>query len=228
MAYCKYCGKELGEDNKCTCAEFQDNEKTAEIFTRSLEPAPDKPIKRGGAAKYLIAALILLLIMILVIFIISASGSYKKPIKDLTKGIRQAKSELIIDSIYTEATAAELRLKAKENGLTWKDYLKQNDKNIDSAIDGLGVKYLKADILAKERLSGSNFEAIEKFYDNTYSIDAKKAYRVEVEFTFRSNGEKQTRTGWLCVVKLKGEGWKFCPQHSADSFDFIDYAIKLE
>lgn len=228
MAYCKYCGKELGEDNKCTCAEFQDNEKTAAVFTRSLEPAPDKPIKRGGTLKYIIAALILLLIIAVVILIISAADSYKKPVKDLTKGIRQANSELIIESMYTEATAAELRLKAKENGLTWKEYLKENDKNIDSAIGGLGIKRLKAEILAKEKLSGSNFEAIEKYYDNTYSVEAKKAYRVEVEFTFKSNGEKQTRTGWLCVVKLKGEGWKFCPQHSADSFDFIDYAIKLE
>jgi hypothetical protein len=228
MAFCKFCGKELGEDNKCTCAEFQDNERNAEVFVKSVEPTEDTPIKRGGTLKYIIAILAVVLIIALVIVIICASNSYKTPIKDLTKGIRKGNSQLLIESMYTESTAAELRLKAKDNGLTWEEYLKTNDKAIESTIDGLGIKRLKSEVLAKEKLSGSNFDNIEKYYKDTYSADAKKAYRVEVEFTYKENGEKKTVTGWLCVVKLKGDGWKYCPQYSPDNFNFIDTAIKFE
>ena len=149
-------------------------------------------------------------------------------IKTLAKGIKKADSARIIESMYTETTVAEITLKAKENGLTWNDYLKQKDKAIESAIDGMGIKRLKVDILAKEKLSGSNFDTIEKYYNDTYGMKAKKAYRVEVEFTYKKNGEKETSKGWLCVVKLKGEGWKFCPQHSPDSFDFVDASINFE
>lgn len=228
MAFCKFYGKELGEDNKCTCAEFQDNEKNAAAFIQTVEPASDKPIKRGGTLKYVIAALIIILIFIIVIAIVAAAGSYKKPVATLAKGIRKGSSELIIESIYTESTSAELRLTAKENGLTWEEYLKKHDKEIESEIDGLGLKRLKAKVLAKEKLSGSNFDNVEKFYKDTYNVDAKKAYRVEVEFTYKENGEKKTTTGWLCVAKIKGDGWKFCPQYSPDNFSFIDCVVDFE
>lgn len=226
MAFCKFCGKELGEDNKCTCAEFQDNEKNAEKFLSSVVPTTDKPIKRGGTLKYVVAFLIVLAAAVILIAAAFATASYKNPIKAFTKGVRKGDSQLITEALYTEAALAELRIKAKENGLTWNEYLKEYDKNIESAIDGLGIKRLKVDILAKERLSGSNFDNIEKYYYENYEIDAKKAYRVEVEFTYRENGEKRIATGWLCVVKLKKEGWKFCPEYSHDNFSFIEKPIE--
>ncbi len=228
MAFCKFCGKELGEDNKCTCAEFQDNERSAEILVKSTGTDEDKPIKRGGTLKYIVIFLCLALVITLISLIAAAASSYKTPIKDLTKGIRKANSELIIESMYTEMTIAELNLKAKDNQLTWEEYIRTNNKAVESAIDGLGIKRLKVEILAKEKLSGSNFDKIERYYKNTYNADAKKAYRVEVEFSYKENGIKSTSKGWLCVVKLKGDGWKFCPQYSQDNFNFIDQSIKFE
>jgi hypothetical protein len=172
--------------------------------------------------------LALILIIALVILIMSAAGAYKSPIKDLTKGIRQSKSELIIDSIYTENAKAELSVKAKNNRLTWEEFIKNHDKSVESAMDGAGIKRLKVDILAKEKISGSNFDKIERHYKNNYNADAKKAYRLEVEFSYKENGIKTTSSGWICVVKLKGEGWKYCHQQSNDKFDFIENSIKFE
>lgn len=228
MAYCKFCGKELGEDGKCTCAEFGDFEKNSGVLSGTVEQTPEKPIKRGSIFKFIGIAAIVILVMTIVICIISAANAYKKPIDTLAKGIRKADTELLIESMYTNSTAAELRLQAKDNGLTWKEYLKKNDKAIESAMDGLGVKRVKAEVLAKEKLSGSNLDNVEKFYEENYNVDVKKAYRLEVEFTLKVNGEKTTRTGWLCVAKLKGEGWKYCPQCSSDTFDFLDAAIKFD
>lgn len=228
MAFCKFCGKELGEDGKCTCAEFGDNEKNSNAINVTVEKTAEKPIKRGSILNIIIIAVIVIVAAVAVFGIISLVNSYKKPIKTLAKGISKADTELIIESMYTESTAAELRLQAKDDGLTWKEYLKKNDKSIKSAMDGRGVKRVKADVLAKEKLSGSNLENVKSFYDNNYSLDIKKAYRIEVEFTLKVNGEKITRTGWLCVAKIKGEGWKYCPQCSSDSFDFLDAAVKFE
>ena len=135
---------------------------------------------------------------------------------------------MLIESMYTEATAAEIRVKAQENDLSWKDYIKQNNKAVESAMDGLGIKKVKSKIVAKEKLSGSNFDNVKRYYDQKYNIDVKKAYRVEVKFTVKINGVMEEMTGWLCVVKLKGEGWKYCPKYSVDSFDFIDAAINFE
>lgn len=242
MAFCKYCGKELGEDGKCTCAEFQDEERNTEYiigtvedtkekkskkskFFKKAEQNGDKPIKRGSIFPVIGIGVILIAVIVIVFAIISASNAYKKPVENLAKGIRKADSETIIECICTENAAAEMRLQVKNNGIIWSEYLKQSDKAIKSANDELDIKKLKAKVLAKEKLSGSNLSNIEDFYENAYEADVKKAYRVEVEFTFKTNGEKITRTGWLCVAKLKGEGWKYCPAYSSDSFDFIDKAI---
>lgn len=243
MAFCKYCGKELGEDGKCTCAEFQDNEKNSEYLigtvektkekkskknkkSKAAEPNENKPIKRGGMFIYICVGICLIAVIVVVCLISSAVNAYKKPVESLAKGIRKADTEAIIECIYTENSAAEIRVKAKDEGLLWPDYIKKTDKAIDSAIHDLDIKRLKANVLAKENISGSNLTNIEMFYQNKYDIDIKKAYRVEVEFTYKADKEKMTRTGWLCVVKLKGEGWKYCPEYSSDSFDFIDAAIK--
>lgn len=228
MAFCKFCGKELGDDGKCTCAEFGDYEKNTGVLSNIAGKTAEKPIKRGSILTIVIIAAIILAALAAAFGIIASVNSYKKPINSLAKGIRKANTELLIESMYTESTAAELRLQAKDNGLMWKDYLKRNDKAIESALDGLGVKRVKADVLAKEKLSGSNLDKVKKFYDENYNIDVKKAYRVEVEFTLKVNGEKTTRTGWLCVAKLKGDGWKYCPQCSSDTFDFLDAAVKFE
>ena len=228
MAFCKFCGKELGEDGKCTCAEFGDNEKNGNVINVTVEKTAEKPIKRGSILTFVVIAAIIIVAAIATFGIISSVNSYKKPINTLAKGISKADTELIIESIYTEASAAELRLQAKDNGLTWKEYLKKNNKSIKSAMDGRGIKRVKADVLAKEKLSGSNLENVKAFYDDNYSIDIKKAYRVEVEFSLKVNGEKVTRTGWLCIAKIKGEGWKYCPQCSSDSFDFLDAAVNFE
>lgn len=243
MAFCKYCGKELGEDGKCTCAEFQDSERNSEYLvgtvektkekkfskfkkSKKSEPNENKPIKRGGVFVYVCIGVALIVGIIIVCLIASACNAYKKPVENFAKGIRKADSEKIIECIYTDSTSAELRLQAKDAGLSWPDYINKSDKAIESSINGMAIKNIKAKVIAREKLSGSNLTNVETFYKNTYNIEGvKKAYRVEVEFTFKSGGEKMTRTGWLCVAKIKGEGWKYCPQCSPNSFDFIDVTM---
>ncbi len=95
-------------------------------------------------------------------------------------------------------------------------------------MDEMGLKKVKYDIVAKEKVSGSNLTDIKNFYQEEYEADVKKAYRVEVNMIFKTKGGNETPSGWLCVVKLKDEGWKFCPEYSEDHFDFIDEAVNFQ
>lgn len=234
MAYCKYCGEKLDKHGKCVCRGFKENEdkvekenENEEAIKGTVEMTPEVK-KKTSVFKYIGIAAIVVVVFVVVISVISALNAYKSPVETLAKGISKADTELIMESIHTEDSAAAIRVQAKDNGLSWKDYLRQNDKAIKSALEGMGIKKVKAEVVAKEKLSGSNFDDVERYYEEKFEADVKKAYRVEVEFTLKVNGEKKTESGWLCVVKLKNEGWKYCKQYSPDSFDFIDVTSNIE
>lgn len=224
MEYCRYCGRQLDKDGRCTCEE---SKKEIQLFR---EEKPEG--KKSGKFKKILMitgiSAIILIILIIAVMIISGVNAYKKPIKKLVKGMNKADTEMIMESLYNEDTITFKRVNAKNNGTSWEDYLKQNDKNIESKLKNMGLKSTDYDIDAKEELSGSNLKEVKEFYKNEYEADVKKAYRVEVSFTFKTKGGNETPGGWICVVKLKDEGWKFCPEYSEKHFDFVDAAINFE
>lgn len=182
---------------------------------------------------YLIVSVVFAVIIAILIFVAIYSGvhAYQKPIEDVVRGVNKADTLLLMESIYTEDMIMVKRVNEKNAGTVWKDYLKHNDDYIEKRMDEMELKKAKCDIVAKEELSGSNLAHIKSFYEREYEVDiddVKKAYRVEVNMTFKTKGGKETPSGWLCVVKLKNEGWKFCPEYSEDHFDFIDEAIKFQ
>lgn len=173
------------------------------------------------------AGVLVLVLIIAVIAIATGINAYKEPVKRIVKGINKADTLLLMETIYPEDMVTFKRFNKKNEGTVWKDYLKENDKYIKKKMDEMGLKKAKCDIVAKEEVKGSNLEAIEDFYESTYEAEVKKAYRVEVNMTFSTKGGDETPSGWLCVVKIKDEGWKFCPEYSEDHFDFIDEAVKF-
>lgn len=172
-------------------------------------------------------------IIVILIFVTVYLGThaYQKPINNVVRGVNKADTLMLMESIYTEDMVIIKRADKKGSGIAWKDYLKQNDDYIEDKMDEMGLKKAKFDIVAKEEISGSNLVRIKEFYERKYDTDigdVKKAYRVEVNMTFKTKGGTETPSGWLCVVKLKDEGWKFCPEYSEDHFDFIDEAINFK
>lgn len=235
MEYCKYCGKKLDKNGRCSCKDFlkENPEKESvdtEVIFDGKKPIKADALTKDKLKKYGIlaaVAAVILLIFILAAAIYFSANAYKTPIKDVIKGVNKVDTELILESVYTEDALAEKRVTVKNSELTWKDYLKQNDKKIDSKLDEAGFKRAKYDIVAKEKLSGSNLEEIEKFYADEYGADVKKAYRVEVEFVFKTKGGEETPNCWLTVVKLKNEGWKFCPKFSENAY-YITESVSVE
>lgn len=225
MEYCKYCGRQLDKEGRCTCAEFKENVQLIKEENKTDEN------KSGGFKKVLMiigVSAVAFIVLLVILMIISGVNAYKKPIKTLIKGMNKADTEMIMESLYNEDTITVKRINTKNDGTVWKDYLKQSDKNIELKLKDMGLKHTDCKISAKEELSGSNFKKVREFYEDKYDADVKKAYRVEVSFTFKTKGGNETPSGWVCVVKLKGEGWKFCPEYSEKHFDFIDTAIDFE
>lgn len=175
-----------------------------------------------------LTAVVLLVVIIAVIAIISAVNAYKEPVNRIVKGINKADTLLLMETIYPDDMVVFKRFNEKNAGTAWKDYLKKNDDYIEKKMDEMGLEKAKCDIVAKEEIKGSNLEAIEDFYESTYEVEVKKAYRVEVDMTFKTKGGDETPSGWLCVVKIEDEGWKFCPEYSENHFDFIDEAIRFK
>ncbi|MBR4510189.1 MAG: hypothetical protein K6A79_09415 [Ruminococcus sp.] len=226
MAYCKYCGNELDKNGKCTCAESKKSGK------------PEAPSKSSSASvaaadnktkKILIIVCVCLVVTLIGFFaglIYGASNAYKRPIREMVKGINRGDTERIISAMYTEDAAAELKVRSKDKGISWDDYIDQNDKSIDTIRSSKNIKKIKVKFLAKEKLSGSNFTEVEKYFYTNYDAEIKKAYRVEVEFTVKYKDGEETRSGWLNVAKTKSDGWKYTAEGS-EQFDFVKDLITL-
>lgn len=176
-----------------------------------------------------VVGLIAIVIIVIAVSVFLGANAYKKPINDVVKGVNKADTLLLMESVYPEEIITVKRINKKNEGYTWDDYIEQSDEAIEERLDAMNLKKAKCEIVAKEKLSGSNLDEIENFYKQTYESDVQKAYRVEVNMTFKiKSGSDETPSGWVCVVKLKDEGWKFCPEYSEKHFDFIDEAIRFE
>lgn len=223
MAFCKFCGKELDKKGNCTCEESKAGS------TPEREHIKADELTDGKAKKILIIVCIvaaLLVIGVVAGLIIGAANAYKKPIKDVVKGINRSDTERIVSAMYTDDAASELKVRVKDKNISWDDYVDQNDKSIDTIMKSRNIKKIKVDILAKEKLSGSNLTQIEDYFHNNYEEEVKKAYRVEVEFTVKYKDGEETKSGWLTVAKIKDSGWRFTTEGS-DYFDFINDLIQL-
>lgn len=193
----------------------------------SYEEVPPAKVKKKVLTITLITVIAVAVIAVSVA-VYAGLHAYQKPFKNVVKGVNKADTLLLMEAIYPEDMITVKRINKKESGTAWKDYLKQNDDYIEKRMDDMGLKKAKYEIVAKEKISGSNFDDIENFYEDKYEADVKKAYRVEVNMTFKTRGGDETPSGWICVVKLKDDGWKFCPEYSDSHFDFIDNAISFQ
>ncbi|SEL02018.1 hypothetical protein SAMN02910353_01732 [Ruminococcus sp. YRD2003] len=223
MAFCKYCGKELDKDGNCTC-EASMGKSVPEREHIKADKAPE-----GGLKKALIIIGIIAVLAVIggiALFIFTSANAYKKPIKNMVKGVNRGDTDRIISAMYTEDEQSELKVRAKDSGLDWDTYVSDNDKTIDTIRKSKNIKRIKVDIVAKEKLDGSNLTDVENYYKQSFGEEVKKAYRVEVKFTVKYKDGNKTDDGWLTVAKIKDGGWVYCPEGS-DTFDYMKDLTKL-
>lgn len=182
----------------------------------------DKSPEGGAKTALIICGIVVVLLLVgaIALGIYKGLNAYNKPIKEMIKGINKGDTQRMVSAMYTDDEISELKVRAKDKGLDWESYLSDNDKTIDTLRKSKNIKKIKVDIVAKEKLDGSNLTQIEDYYKNSFSEEVKKAYRVEVKFTVKYKDGEQTDDGWLTVAKIKDSGWVYCPEGS-DTFEYI-------
>ena len=160
------------------------------------------------------------------------TGAYKKPVKNIVKAINKEDASYAVEAMFNDVSEGVMWNRASESGLSWDVYLDITNGFIKKAKKDDKIKKVKAEIVAEQKLAGSNLKKVEDFYEDKYGIEVKKAYEVEVNFTLKKkNGNEETVTAWLCIAKLKDGGWKYCPEcteFESEDFGFIEAAARFK
>lgn len=246
MAFCKYCGKEISEGAVCDCAEAQQEaakNSTPEQNTESqnqfsnvaqnaqaqLNNAASKvdglagdisenlPGNMKGNKKLVLIAGGVVVVLILVLLISLFSGGASSVAKKYTKAMTKKNGG---KTILTYTLPDEYIDDLKDDD-EWKDKVEDYNDTMEDELDDIKIKIKK--IEKKDKLSNKELKGAEGYFDYIYDceVDVKSGYEFKVKVQTNDDGDKDTETSEICVVKVKGEGWKVIPM-SAKSLKGYD------
>ena len=232
MAFCKFCGKKLEEGQKCNCEEavnannisFEaDSENSNNKDIQSIElsetsskelPVPAQTISDSMLRRGLV--LVCALALCLVLFITIAGNivgcGYKRPVKNVIKGVNKERAELVINSFYPRNYVEELRDDAEDEDMEWSDLTDDLDSLISNVKEVCEDNYfgddlkLNAKIVKKKPATAKDFRNIKKEFEK-YDAVVKKAYKLKVRLTVKGDDEKEQIHFYIYSVKLKGGRW---------------------
>ncbi|MBQ8920545.1 MAG: hypothetical protein IJ060_12425 [Oscillospiraceae bacterium] len=233
MAFCKYCGRQLAEGEQCFCKAApvipQGNPAPVPapvpvpmpVPAPVPAPAPKPKRKKTG----IIIALVCLLLCIIggCLLFISLhkvrKEPYEKPVEQIIKGLNQQNYKPIADAymtdsvrvnfdsvngdfdayrLYTDYISEELKEDFKEIAETW-----------DVDADAFRFSY---SLISAKKLSRSELEdCYEAEYGRLFYEDnaLKEGYKLRFRVTVKAGAESDSASGYLTVVNVKNEGWKF-------------------
>ena len=213
MAFCKFCGKEIPDGSVCSC---QSNN-AAQVNFPAGNPAPMAANNNGDAGipldkvkknlPLIIAGVVAFLVLVLVLIFIGnhtgAKGAANKYAKALTK-----KSG---GKAYLSLTLPDDVIKEMKDDDEWKDAVEDYNDGMSDLLDDVKIKVKsvkKGSKLNKKALKGA-----EAYWEDQGADDpkAKKGYEFKIKLQKKEDGDKDTNTTKICVVKFKGEGWKVIP-----------------
>lgn len=211
MAFCKHCGTEYPDGGSCpnpACpgaqqAPAQSGNPLDGGFNDAMEH-----VKKNKSA--IIGAVIAVIVLILVIVFLGghmgAKGAANKYAKNMYKknGFKSVTKISMLDDAYKEYKDSDDFDEDKEDFEDAIVALKDNDIKIK-------VKSVKkSKKLSNKALKGAKnyFKDQAEEYDVDDDIEVKKGYEYKVKLKGKYDGEKKTTTIKICVVKVKGDGWK--------------------
>lgn len=238
MAFCKYCGKEIPEGSVCDCAEAQQDaaknsapEQNAEPQQQSqfsnvaqnaqaqLNNAASKvdglagdlsenlPGNMKGNKNLVLIAGGVLVVLILVLLVSLFSGGAGSTAKKYTKALTKKNGgKTILTLMYPDEYIDELK-----DDDEWKDEIEDWNDNMEDELDDIKIKIKK--IEKKDKLSNKELKGAEAYFDYLYDcdVDVKSGYEFKIKVQKNDDGDKDTTSSEICVVKVKGDGWKVIP-----------------
>ncbi|MBR3760761.1 MAG: hypothetical protein IKK47_07220 [Ruminococcus sp.] len=234
MAFCTQCGSQYPDGGSCTNPACPGAKQAAapagNAFDGGFNEAMDK-VKKNKST--IIGAVVAFIVLILVIVFISghtgAKGAANKYAKNVYKksGFKSVSKVTMLDDAYKEYKKSDDFDDDKDD---FKDMIEEM-KDEDVKIKVKSVK--KGKKLKKAALKGAEayFEEQAEEYDVDDDIDVKKGYEYKIKCKVKEDGDSETETTKICVVKVKGDGWKVIPMSAdflsidEDDFDLSDFGF---
>ena len=187
------------------------------------ENLPGNMKNKKGAVYAAAAAVIILLILLLSMMGGGATSAVKKYVK--------AASDKHGGKTVYSLTLPKNAIKELKSDDKFKDLVDEYNEMVEDMIDDLDGKESmpKFDkITRKEKLKKSELKSAEKYFErlcDKYDADedgikAVKGYEMKVKTRYKDeDGDTEHKKSVICVVKLKGDGWKVITS-SADGLSY--------
>ncbi|MCM1506124.1 MAG: hypothetical protein NC177_03165 [Ruminococcus flavefaciens] len=230
MAFCKYCGKQLSENEICNCR--TPNSRYTPDIDLDLENNNSAPaIKKNKSVSK--KSLIIMAVIIIAVIIFSAgishlANAYQRPLKNIVKGINKNNIELILEQVMTDDMLEEFKEEnAGDSKSDWKDFCDDTEDGMEELKeyieDDFGKHFkVSAKIIDKKDAKKREIKSIEK-YCKSINMDCsiKKAYKLKTELTLKGKDEEKSIKVWMYSAKLSDEGWKLMfDDETLDDFEY--------
>lgn len=232
MAFCKYCGKQLSENEICNCRTPEKKYTPDVDFDGISQETTETPVRK--TRKLTGKNLILIPVILLVVIAVSAglsysANAYKRPLKNMVRGINKNNIELILNQIMTEDMLEEFKENAVDDDRNWKDFCEDTEEGMEELKeyieDDFGKHFkISAEILSKKDAKKREIKNLEKVCEeNDMDCEIKKAYKLKTELTFKGKSEEKTMKLNVYSVKLEDEGWKLMLDE--ETLDDLEYDL---
>ena len=247
MAFCKYCGRKLSENEICTCQKPEttyrpDIEIIPEIITEDIPVTEnsDNQKSRKFSDNKNFSGKNMLLILIILFVVVGIAGvstffgnAYKRPIQKVVSGINRNDIEMILNQVMTDETLEEFTKEVTEkNETSWEDFCEDTNDGIEELKeyieDDFGKHFkVSAKILEKKDAKKRETRSIEEYYKSMGSeCDIDKACKLKTEITFKGKDDKKSMKVWLYTAKIDDDGWKIVfDDETAEDFEDELYDI---
>lgn len=230
MAFCKYCGKQLSENEICNCRK-QNNTYTPDIdfdgMSQKTDTVTNTVNKKPKGKKYLIIPAVLVAAVVLLAGISCSANAYKRPLKNIVRGINKNNIELILKQVMTDDMLEDFKENAVDDDGDWKDFCDDTNDGMEELKeyieDDFGKHFkVSAEITDKKDAKKREIKNLEKSCDSrNMDCKIKKAYKLKTELTFKGKDEEKSMKLYVYSVKLKNEGWKLMlDDEGLDDFEY--------
>ena len=200
---------------------------TAKIADTPVSAASDNvqvSAKNSKNAVYIAACIVVLVVLMLLMCLFG--GGAKSAVKKYVKSASDKKGGKTYYS-YTLPKDVIKKLKKKDK---YDELVDDFNDMVEEALEDLegketAPKFMK--IVTKTKLDDSELEGAEDYFKDicsrydvkTSNIKVVKGYEMKLKTKNKDeDGDVEYHKTMICVVKLKGDGWKIIP-HSKESFD---------
>ncbi len=234
MAFCKYCGTQYPDGGACTnpACPGANPAPVSEANPFAQAEASAQPTKKTSKGVFIALALVVLLIVAAVVVIVLLLNNKKKDDE------KKKDSHKAVVETYAESTYDKKGFKDNTELSMLDDVFKEYKKSDDYEDDKEDFEYMIEDLSDEDikvtlksvkkgdKLSDDALDtAVDYFEEQAYDYDVEiddikitEGYEYIIEYQIKTDDEKETSKRNICVVNVKGDGWKVVP-YSAKSLE---------